>query len=112
MLEDKRPRVSFWLFVAALAALVVTLLLIHRADAHESWISRGGLKNGAGEWCCGADDCKSYPKALSSAKGWLLDAELVPFDEALPIVPPDGEVTVCRRPDGSRRCVFGLKPSF
>ncbi len=41
----------------------------------------------------------------------MIGAELVPFDEAMPVPPPDGQLTVCRRPDGSRRCVFGLKPS-
>jgi hypothetical protein len=43
---------------------------------------------------------------------WMIDGELVPFDEAMPVPPPDGEVTICRRTDGSRRCVFGLKPGL
>ncbi len=80
--------------------------------AHENWISKGGLKNAAGEWCCGAYDCKSYTSIKTSATGWVLDGELVPFDEAMPVPPPDGQVTVCRRPDGTRRCVFGLKPGL
>jgi hypothetical protein len=78
--------------------------------AHDNWISRGGLKNAAGEWCCGDYDCKSYTKLSSTAVGWMIDNELVPFDEAMPVAPPDGQLTICRRPDGSRRCVFGLKP--
>ncbi len=82
------------------------------ASAHDSWISRGGLKNTAGEWCCGDYDCKAYEKAVSTATGWMLEGELVPYDEAMPVPPPDGQVTVCRRHDGTRRCVFGLKPSL
>ena len=47
-------------------------------------------------------------------QGWVIDGkEFVPFDEAMPIPPPDGSsVTICRRPDGTRRCVFGLKPGL
>jgi hypothetical protein len=30
----------------------------------------------------------------------------------MPIAPPDGQLTICRRPDGTRRCVFGLKPGL
>ncbi len=82
------------------------------AAAHDSWISRGSFKNATGEWCCGDYDCKSYTKATSTATGWMLDGELVPYDEAMPVPPPDGQVTICRRPDGTRRCVFGLKPGL
>jgi hypothetical protein len=66
----------------------------------------------AGEWCCGDYDCKSYMRTSSTASGWMIDGELVPFDEAMPIAPPDGQLTICRRPDGTRRCVFGLKPGL
>lgn len=82
------------------------------ASAHDSWINRGAFKNSSGEWCCGDYDCKSYTKAASSAIGWVIDGELVPFDEAMPVAPPDGQLTICRRPDGTRRCVFGLKPGL
>ena len=82
------------------------------ALAHDSWVNRGAFKNGAGEWCCGDYDCKSYTRISSTASGWMIDGELVPFDEAMPVAPPDGQVTICRRPDGSRRCVFGLKPGL
>lgn len=102
--------------LAWIAGFVVALLFIALflapAWSHESWISRGGLKNAAGEWCCGDYDCKAYEKVTSTATGWMLDGELVPYDEAMPIPPPDGQVTVCRRPDGTRRCVFGLKPGL
>lgn len=80
------------------------------ARAHDSWINRGGFKNASGEWCCGDYDCKTYGKTSSSAQGWMIDGELVPYDEAMPVTPPDGQLTVCRRPDGTRRCVFGIKP--
>jgi hypothetical protein len=28
----------------------------------------------------------------------------------MPVAPPDGQLTICRRPDGARRCVVGHKP--
>ena len=97
----------------ALSRTVIALLMLATASsAHESWINKGGFKNGSGEWCCGDYDCKAYAQASSNALGWMLDGELIPYDEAMPIAPPDGLVTVCRRPDGSRRCVFGLKPGL
>jgi hypothetical protein len=93
--------------------LVLALALFSFAAlAHDSWINRGGFKNAGGEWCCCDYDCKSYPRTISTPTGWLIDGELVPFDEAMPIAPPDAQVTICRRPDGSRRCVFGLKPGL
>ena len=92
--------------------IALIFLLASPAPADDSWISRGAFKNGAGEWCCGDFDCKPYKEFQSNAKGWILDGELVPYDEAMPIAPPDGMVTVCRRPDGTRRCVFGLKPGI
>jgi hypothetical protein len=92
--------------------VVVSVLFSFPALAHDSWINRGGYKNTAGEWCCGDYDCKSYTQATSLAKGWFVDGELVPYDEAMPVSPPDGQLTICRRSDGTRRCVFGLKPGL
>lgn len=89
---------------------LISLFYASAAFSHESWINKGGFKNSAGEWCCGDNDCKAYNETISTATGWMLDGELVPYDEAMPVAPPDGQVTVCRRPDGTRRCVFGLKP--
>jgi hypothetical protein len=94
---------------------VLTLVLVlssSAAFAHDSWINRGAFKNAGGEWCCGDYDCKSYTMAKSTATGWMINDELVPFDEAMPVPPPDGQLTICRRADGTRRCVFGLKPSL
>jgi hypothetical protein len=102
------------LLVFALAFLVSTTVLVSATVtfAHDSWINRGGFKNTAGEWCCGDYDCKSYTRTSSTATGWMIEGELVPFDEAMPVAPPDGQLTICRRPDGTRRCVFGLKPGL
>ncbi len=102
----------FIVIVAIIGGLALFIWSLATVEAHDSWISRGALKNQAGEWCCGDYDCKAYEKAESTMKGWMLDGEFVPFDEALPVAPPDGMVTVCRRPDGSRRCVFGVKPGI
>lgn len=90
--------------------IAVALCIAQTALAHDNWISRGGYKNAAGEWCCGSYDCKAHEKVTSTSIGWMVDGELVPFDEAMPVAPPDGKLTICRRPDGTRRCVFGLKP--
>jgi hypothetical protein len=99
-------------FVRSLLVVAPALITATNALAHDSWINRGAFKNAAGEWCCGDYDCKSYTRASSTTTGWIIDAEFVPFDEAMPVAPPDGQVTICRRPDGSRRCVFGLKPGL
>lgn len=91
--------------------------------AHDHWISRGGLKNAAGEWCCGLGDCGTLdPRSVTlRADGWHLDGlvtvnentpgafsfhvfETVPETEVQPS--PDGQVWRCHRPDQSRRCFF------
>jgi hypothetical protein len=103
-------------FAAGLLSIIAILSLIGNAMAHDNWVSKGGYKNKAGEWCCGDYDCKDHEQTASTPTGWMVGAELVPYDEALQgdggkaIVPPNGSVTICRRPDGSRRCVFGVKP--
>jgi hypothetical protein len=48
--------------------LVLLLALTLPASAHDSWISRGGLKNGAGEWCCGEGDCALMDPGAVQAK--------------------------------------------
>lgn len=102
------------LLVFAPVFIVSTAVFVSTSNtfAHDSWINRGGFRNTAGEWCCGDYDCKSYTRTSSTATGWMIEGELVPFDEAMPVAPPDGQLTICRRPDGTRRCVFGLKPGL
>ena len=49
--------------LARLALAFATLVLvIPDTSAHDSWISRGGHRNAAGEWCCGEGDCFVVPK--------------------------------------------------
>lgn len=103
-----------WFAIAATVWLFATTAL-----AHESWISKGGYKNAAGEWCCGDYDCKAYTgkQVKTEANGWIVEGEFVPFEENVQVdkkdvVPPDGHLTICRRPNGTRRCVFGLKPGL
>jgi hypothetical protein len=76
------------------------------ALAHDSWISRGALRNGAGEWCCGDGDCPAlnYTPRVTPSGYQLENGEVVPFAEAQPS--PDGSFVRCHRPDGSRRCFF------
>ena len=96
----------------SLVVLLPALAFSTTTMAHDSWISRGGLKNGAGEWCCGEGDCFVVPgKEISfTAAGYKLSgAELVPYSEAQPS--PDGAYWRCKRPDGTRRCFFAPPPS-
>ena len=93
------------LMTMVVAALVFSTLA---ADAHDSWISRGGYRNPAGEWCCGATDCFSLSgeEVVITSAGYMLRAlnEVVPFNEVQPS--PDGAFWRCRRADGTRRCFF------
>jgi hypothetical protein len=60
------------------------------ADAHDSWISKGGYRNPAGEWCCGATDCEAHEEIAMTGAGWVVDGtELIPYSEAAPS--PDGK---------------------
>ncbi len=88
------------------------LLMLTPAIAHDSWISRGGLKNAAGEWCCGEGDCFMVEPVRVTSNGYLIMAtgELVPEREAQPS--PDGKYWRCKRLDGSRRCFFVPPPSM
>jgi hypothetical protein len=110
---------------SSLALLVPVLALASVAFAHDSWISRGGFKNPAGEWCCGDNDCFAIPadsvhygpaQTASSNQHpivWgyhLAGAEFVPESEAMPS--PDGQFWRCKRPDGSRRCFFAPIQSY
>jgi hypothetical protein len=74
--------------------------------AHDSWISNGALRNAAGEWCCSEVDCKelNYTPRVAPTGFILHDGETIPQSEVMPLS-PEGWV-ICRRPDGSRRCVF------
>ena len=89
-----------------LSAILLCSVLASPAWPHDFWISRGGLRNATGEWCCGEFDCKELnytPRAVSG--GYVLDdGSFVPMHEVMPLS-PEGWV-ICHRPDGSRRCVF------
>ena len=81
--------------------------------SHDSWISRGGHRNAAGEWCCGDGDCFVVPGEsvnITSDGYRLFGVETVPFQEAQPS--PDGAYWRCRRHDGSRRCFFAPPQSY
>lgn len=97
------------------------------AMAHDSWISKGGLRNAAGEWCCGQGDCARLDEGsvAYTARGYEVHGigtisegigairerydEIVPVNEAQPS--PDGAYWRCKRPDGSRRCFFAPPPN-
>jgi hypothetical protein len=111
----RRDHNEGFLPMAMFARLVIAsslLMLTTDLSAHDSWISRGGHRNAAGEWCCGEGDCLVVPGAAISTtpQGYLLSgAETVPYSEAQPS--PDGAFWRCKRPDGTRRCFFAPPPS-
>jgi hypothetical protein len=93
------------------SALFAGLVGATPALAHDSWISAGGFRNPAGEWCCGLGDCSVVPPEnvkMSAAGYQMIDGEIVPFKEAQPS--PDGAYWRCKRPDGTRRCFFAPPP--
>jgi hypothetical protein len=103
-------------------AFATLVIIIPDTLAHDSWISRGGHRNAAGEWCCGEGDCFVIPKEriMMTGQGYVIIHgalagvgpqlyESVPFSEAQPS--PDGEFWRCKRPDGSRRCFFAPPPA-
>lgn len=115
------------LILAPLALAGALSLTCISTFAHDSWLSRNGIRNSAGEWCCGEGDCGIVDKksVKTTFAGYRIDGfmtigegsgavrvelhELVPFSEAQPS--PDGEFWRCKRPDGSRRCFFAPPPS-
>ena len=70
------------------SVLLSALLFGSSAFAHDSWVNRGAFKNGAGEWCCGDYDCKSYTRISSTASGWMIDGELFPTMKQCPLHRP------------------------
>lgn len=93
-------------------SLVILLALTMPALAHDSWISRGGHRNAAGEWCCGKGDYEVIDPASVTVTdhGYKISpSETVPYREAQPS--PDGAYWRCKRPDGSRRCFFAPPPN-
>jgi hypothetical protein len=95
------------IILAALSGLMLCAPL--PVLAHDSWISKGGYKNAVGEWCCGDNDCKLAERVSTNGSGWIIEGgEFIPYNEATPS--PDGKVWICRRPDKTRRCVFGPPP--
>lgn len=98
--------------VAGFASVLCVLAAVNApARAHEDarWIQDQRLRNQVGEWCCGQGDCEAVDKSAFTvtAGGYRLDhnGETIPFGEASPLS-IDGRLWVCRRPNGSRRCVF------
>ena len=55
-------------------AFVTFALVIPDTLAHDSWISRGGHRNAAGEWCCGDGDCFVVPKEriMMTGEGYVI----------------------------------------
>jgi hypothetical protein len=95
----------------SLSLTFANLALVSAAFAHDSWISRAGLRNAAGEWCCGEGDCFVESAVRETEGGYqLASGEIVPYSEAQPS--PDGIFWRCKRPDGSRRCFFAPPPSY
>lgn len=104
----------------AFAVLLGVALLSPFALAHEdgAWIQDQKLRNRMGEWCCGVGDCAAVDKSsfYPGPGGYIITRsprgareETVPYSEAMPFS-IDGRLWICRRPDGTRRCVFDQPP--
>jgi hypothetical protein len=94
--------------------LLASILFVGAAPAvfgHDIWINQQKMRNGAGEWCCGEEDCAVIPPdQITMGRDFYIiaGAEKVPFAEAQPS--PDGAFWRCKRPDGTRRCFFAPPP--
>jgi hypothetical protein len=96
------------------ASILLALILPELARAHGAaeWIERGGIKNAAGELCCGERDCKETPAqhVTLPAPGYRLPSGMfVPESEAQPS--PDGQFWICVW-GGQRKCFFAPVPTF
>jgi hypothetical protein len=93
-----------------LGAMLVFDLRPARAHDDGQWIMDQKLRNQVGEWCCGKGDCNAEAHTVGRG-GYSLTAtgELVPFSAAMPLS-IDGRLWVCRRPNGTIRCVFDRPP--
>jgi hypothetical protein len=103
-------------------AALMGVALLSPAFAHESadWIRQQQLKNKMGEFCCGVQDCAAVEKAdfIAGPGGYIITRkergpreEHIPYSEAMPLS-IDGRLWVCRKQDGSRRCVFDNPPGM
>lgn len=102
--------------------ILLTLLLMSTACGHEdaAWIAQQKLKNRMGEACCGVSDCSPVDKHrfYTGPGGYVLPHQFqssrdehIPYSEAMPFS-PDGRLWICRKSDGTRRCVFDLPPGM
>jgi hypothetical protein len=107
--------------------VLLLALLPGAALAHDLWINKGGYKNATGEWCCGASDCAVMDDGavtevsggyrfkgigrIGEGPGQIVEKydEVVPYSEVMPAA-KDGRFWRCKRPDQTRRCVFGPPP--
>jgi hypothetical protein len=109
-----------------LLVFVALVCVVPDISAHDHWITRGGHRNAAGEWCCGEGDCFVVPaeRVTRGRDGsyliWSGPAAAfgLPPNQAVEVVPeaeaqpsPDGAYWRCKRPDGSRRCFFAPPPA-
>jgi hypothetical protein len=101
--------------LSMVGAAVLAACATGTARAHDEaqWIMDQRLRSQTGEWCCGQGDCNPVEKSgfKVTANGYQLMAngETIPFGETMPLS-VDGRLWVCRRPNGSRRCVFDRPP--
>lgn len=101
--------------MAGMGATALVALATGPARAHDDaqWIMDQRLRNQVGEWCCGKGDCNAVEASgfRTTSGGYQLSAsgETIPYSQAMPLS-VDGRLWVCRRPNGSIRCVFDRPP--
>lgn len=114
------------------ACLLVCVLFVTLAFAHDSWISNNQWRNTAGQWCCGTGDCgivQDPENSVTTVPGgyhvngrvqidgtvpngnvtFPVDAN-IPYNERLPS--PDGKYWYCKGWDNTPRCFFAPTPTY
>lgn len=80
------------------AALLLVGLGMAPASAHD-WYQ--GLRNPAGELCCGVRDCAPVAECVVEGREGIVHRGVcvaIPADRLVPIPSPDGRAHLCTRP--------------
>lgn len=101
-------------------AVILSLSSFSLTHGDADWIQQQKLKNTMGEYCCGVQDCAPVDKAgfYAGPDGYVVirqpqggREEHIPYSEAMPLS-IDGRLWICRKQDGTRRCVFDQPPGM
>ncbi len=86
---------------------------VHLVHGDYDWINKGGYRSGAGELCCGKDDCYEVApdRVLQNREGYSLPDHNVTVPAQQALVSEDGKYWICKV--GARmRCFFAPLNGF